>query len=104
MSNDICQQLVDRGLISQDQLSEAEGMASTLGIRTEDALVKLEYVDASEISSAQAAQFGYEAIDLTVIEVPQTVIGLVPESVARENAVLPLRRNPDRNQPALRAE
>ncbi len=95
MSNDICQQLVDRGLISQDQLGEAEGMASSLGIRTEDALVKLEYVDASEISTAQAAQFGYEAIDLTVIEVPQSVIGLVPESVARENAVLPLRIDGD---------
>lgn len=54
VSNDICQQLVDRGLISQDQLGEAEGMASSLGIRTEDALVKLEYVDASEISTAQA--------------------------------------------------
>ncbi|MBL6706801.1 MAG: type II/IV secretion system protein, partial [Planctomycetaceae bacterium] len=70
-------------------------MAKSLGIRAEDALVKLEYVDATEISSAQAAKFGYDAIDLTVIEVPQSVIGLVPESVARENAVLPLRIDGD---------
>jgi type IV pilus assembly protein PilB len=95
VSNDICQQLVERGLISEDQLGEAESMAKSLGIRVEDALIKLEYVDASEISSAQASKFGYSAIDLTTIEVPQAVIGLVPESVARENAVLPLRVDGD---------
>lgn len=95
MSDDICRQLVERGLISEDQLVEAEGMAASLGIRAEDALVKLEYVDASEISTAQAAQFGYDAIDLSAIEVPQAVIGLVPESVSRENTVLPLRMDGD---------
>ncbi|MFP6762414.1 MAG: type II/IV secretion system protein, partial [Planctomycetaceae bacterium] len=89
--SDVCQQLVESGLISADQLAEAETMATSLGIRTEDALEKLGYVDATEISSLQAAEFGYDAIDLAVIEVPQAVIGLVPESVARENVVLPLR-------------
>lgn len=89
--SDVCRQLVEKGLISEDQLMEAEGMAASLGIRTEDALEKLGYVDAAELSNIQAAEFGYDAIDLSVLEVPQAVIGLVPESVARENVVLPLR-------------
>lgn len=88
---DIARQLVERGIISEDQLAEAEGMAASLGIRIEDALVRLDYVDASEVSSAQAAEFGYDAIDLGALEIPQAVVGLVPESVARENVVLPLR-------------
>jgi type IV pilus assembly protein PilB len=91
MASDICQQLVERGLISADQLVEAEGMAASLGIRAEDALVKLGYVDEAEISSAQAAQFGFDAVDLATLEIPPAIIGLVPESVARENIVLPLR-------------
>ena len=95
MAEDICRQLVKRGLISTDQLVEAEGMAQSLGIRAEDALVKLGYVEAADVSSAQAKQFGYAAIDLTAIDVPQTVIALVPESVARENVVLPLRMDGD---------
>lgn len=92
---DISRQLVDRGLISEDQLSEAEGMAASLGIRVEDALVRLDYVDASEVTSAQAQEFGYEAIDLGTLDISQAVIGLVPESVARENVVLPLRMDGD---------
>ncbi len=95
MSSDICQQLVDRGVISADQLTEAESMAAELGIRAEDALVKLAYVEESEITNAQAAQFGFDAIDLNTIEVPQAIITLVPESVARENIVLPLRMDGD---------
>lgn len=92
---DIARQLVDRGVISEDQLSEAEGMAASLGIRVEDALVRLDYVDAAEVTSAQAQEFGYEAIDLGTLDISQAVIGLVPESVARENVVLPLRMEGD---------
>ena len=95
MASDICQQLVERGVISEDQLAEAEAVAQAQGIRAEDALVRLEYVEESEISSAQAAEFGYDSIDLESTEIPQAVIALVPESVARENVVVPLRMDGD---------
>jgi len=91
MATDIISSLIKKGLISEDQVEEASGLARKLGIKVEDALVKLEYIDASEISSAQATQFGYQAIDLSSLEIPQSVIAMVPESVARENNVLPLR-------------
>lgn len=95
MANDICKQLVKRGLISAEQLAEAEAMASGLGIRAEDCLVRLGYVDETEIASAQATKFGYKSTDVSTIEIPQTIIALVPESVARENIVLPLRIESD---------
>ena len=95
MANDICKQLVKRGLISSEQLGEAEAMASGLGIRAEDCLVRLGYVDESEIASAQAAKFGYKTTDVSTIDIPQAIIALVPESVARENVVLPLRIESD---------
>ena len=95
MASDICQQLIDRGLIGPDQLTEAEGVASAQGIRAEDALVKLGYVEESDISSLQAQEFGYDSINLDSTDIPQAVIALVPESVARENVVLPLRMDGD---------
>ena len=95
MASDICQQLIERGLIGPDQLTEAEGVASAQGIRAEDALVKLGYVEESDISSLQAQEFGYDSINLDSTDIPQAVIALVPESVARENVVLPLRMDGD---------
>ncbi len=95
MASDVLEKLVEDGVISREQLAEAQQMAANLGITTEEALVKLEYVDASQISSAQAAQFGYETVNLDEIEIPQSVIQMVPESVARENIVLPLALDGD---------
>ena len=43
------EKLVTDGSISQSQLTDAEQMASELGIKTEEALVKLDYVTGSEL-------------------------------------------------------
>jgi type IV pilus assembly protein PilB len=84
------QKLIDDGTISSDQLGEAEDMASSLGITVEESLVKLEYVEEGRIGELKAEEFGYEFIDLAAVEIPPSVIELVPESVARENVVIPL--------------
>lgn len=82
--------LIKRKLVSADQLSEADNLASGTGIKMQDALVKLGYVNANEVLSAIGEFSGLESIDLTNVEIPKAVIELVPESVARENLVLPL--------------
>ncbi|MDB5306383.1 MAG: xpsE 3 [Gemmataceae bacterium] len=82
--------LIRRKLISHDQLAEAEGIAGATGIKLQDALVKQQYLSANEVMSAIAEHHGVQFVDLTEIEIPKVVIELVPESVARENVVLPL--------------
>jgi type IV pilus assembly protein PilB len=82
--------LVRRKLISPDQLTEAESTASSTGVKLQDALIKLGYVSAHECMSAMAEHHGVQYVDLTELEIPKAVIELVPESVARENVVLPL--------------
>ncbi|MFO0919069.1 MAG: hypothetical protein U0872_12230 [Planctomycetaceae bacterium] len=37
----------------------------------------------------QAEQYGFDFVNLENLEIPGAVISLVPESVARENVVLP---------------
>ncbi len=95
MADDYLAKLIKDGVISRDQLEEARDLASSLGVSTEDALVRLGYVSAAELTERQASQYGYEFVNLEALEIPRTVIELVPESVARENVVIPLGLDDD---------
>jgi type IV pilus assembly protein PilB len=90
MPADWLQKLVKQGLISTDQLAEAEDMAANMGIGVPDALVRLGYVSGIVVARAQAEAYGYDFINLDGREISPSVIDLVPESVARENMVIPL--------------
>ncbi len=82
--------LVSKGLLSADQIEEAVALQQSTGAKLPDALVKLGYVTPDQVVSAQAEKAGVQFVDLTEITIPQAVVELVPESVARENVVLPL--------------
>ncbi|WP_437186331.1 GspE/PulE family protein [Planctomicrobium sp. SH668] len=88
--NDWLYQFVDDGTISADQLDEAIGMARNMGGQPEDALVRLGYVEASAVAAAKAKAFGFSFVDLDNMEIPHSLIELVPESVARENNCIPI--------------
>lgn len=90
MSTDWLQKLVDDGVISQEQLEEAESMAGSHGTTVDDVLVKMGYADQEVVANAKAAKFGYTSINLDEMEIPASVIGMVPESMARENTVIPI--------------
>jgi type IV pilus assembly protein PilB len=90
MASDWIQKLVKDGVISKEQLAEAKQLAAKLGIKEEDALLKLEYISQADVGQAQAKQFGMDFVDLSTLQIPSTVIQMVPESVARENLVIPL--------------
>ncbi len=79
--------LVKRGVIGPDQLKEAQRVD---GGAVEDALIRLGYTDADAIMKAKAEQHGLPFVELHEIEIPASVIELVPESLARENIVMPL--------------
>ena len=83
-------QFVDDGTISADQLTEAESMGVSMGIATEDALVKLGYTEADRLMQAKAAAFGFKFADLDSMEIAHAAIECVPESVARENVCVPV--------------
>ena len=82
--------LIRKGLLSSEQLDEARNLALSTGLKLQDALSKLNYASASEVMEAMAEFSGMQFIDLTNVEIPKSVIELVPESVARENLILPL--------------
>jgi len=82
--------LISRGVISPDQLAEARQMAEESNLKLPDALSRLGYATGEDITRALAEQHGLDYVDLSEVTIPPSVVELVPESVARENAILPL--------------
>jgi type IV pilus assembly protein PilB len=85
--------LIRRQVLSADQLEEAKSVQQQTGVKLQDALVKLEYATMEQIMTAIAEFHGLQFIDLTDVTIPAAVVELVPESVARENVVLPLAQD-----------
>jgi type IV pilus assembly protein PilB len=82
--------LIGQGIISPDQLAEARQMAADSDMKLPDALARLGYATGEEIMRAMARQHGLAYVNLSEVVIPPSVVELVPESVARENAILPL--------------
>ncbi|HLA83338.1 MAG TPA: ATPase, T2SS/T4P/T4SS family [Thermoguttaceae bacterium] len=87
---DWTQILIASGVISSDQLAEAKETASESGMKLADALARSGYATGEEITRAMARQYGLDYVNLSEVAIPPSVVELVPESVARENAILPL--------------
>lgn len=83
--------LLQQGVISLDQLSEAEEVAKNTGADIGDVLIKMEYASPEEVGMALAKFHKIPFVDLRSERISETVIELVPESVARENTVLPFK-------------
>ena len=94
-SRDFTDILLRRGIVSLDQLSEAERMARETNKKPADCLIQLQYATGEEVMRAMAEHHKLEYINLKETQIPENVIELVPESVARENNVLPLSEEED---------
>jgi type IV pilus assembly protein PilB len=82
--------LVKKGLLGADQIAEAKALQQQTGAKLQDALIKLDYVSAADIMAAIAEHSGLKSVTLTDMTIPPAIIEMVPESVARENVVIPL--------------
>ena len=82
--------LISEGIISSEQLAEAVRAAGASGVKVHDEVLRLGYAPADKVMQALAKAFRLKVVDLTGMIVPQEVIELLPESVARENTIFPL--------------
>ena len=81
--------LIKKQIISQDQVEEAKALVAQAGMKLHDALVKLGYLTQDQVMQAIADFNGLQFVDLTEITIPASVVEQVPESVARENVIMP---------------
>ena len=82
--------LVSEGIVSAEQLAEAVRIAQSSGKKVQDEVVRLGYGSGERVMRALAKAYRLKFVDLGKTDVSEDVIGLLPESVARENTIFPL--------------
>ena len=90
MAANFLEKFVKDGVISREQLHEAQDLAKAKKLSPAEALVALGYLDEGELAAAHSGGGGFETADLQGLDIPLEVIGLVPVSVARENTIIPI--------------
>jgi type IV pilus assembly protein PilB len=87
---DFTEILVRKQILGPDQLAEAKSLQQQTGAKLQETLVKLGYATNEQVMAAIAEFHGLQFIDLAEVTIPPAIVELVPESVARENVILPL--------------
>ena len=83
-------ELLQAGTISKEQVLDAQGQAKQTGKSVAQTIVQLGYATDEEVMMALAKSHRMEYVDLTKVDIPEMVVELMPEAVARENNVIPL--------------
>jgi type IV pilus assembly protein PilB len=82
--------LVSEGIVSAEQLAEAVRIAGTSGKKVHDEVVRLGYAPGEKVMRVLAKAHRLKFVNLHEITVPEEIVQLLPESVARENTIFPL--------------
>ena len=82
--------LISEGIVSAEQLAEASRVSGASGTKVHDEVIKLGYAPPDKVMDVLGKAYRLKVVDLTGMTVPQDVIELLPESVARENSIFPL--------------
>ena len=88
--------LIKNGVLGPEQLKEAETVSTSRKLKLWDAIVQLGYGNGDQVMKSLASFHHYEYYDLNNVPIPPAVVELVPESVARENAVIPFSEDDGR--------
>jgi type IV pilus assembly protein PilB len=85
------EQLLSTGIISGAQLSIALQQQQRTGELLGEVLCKLGFISSDNLSLALANQSGAEHLDLDQIEANPEFVSMVPENMARERSIAPVR-------------
>ena len=88
--------LIAAKIVTKDQVIDADNLAKQTGGKIADALVKRGCATEAECMNALAKAHRMDYVNLERITIPEDVIELMPESVARENVVLPMEEKDGR--------
>lgn len=82
--------LVKHKIVTKDQVIDADRIARKNNTDLGQALVELGYAKEEHVMKARAKANGMEFVNLNKVQIPESVVELMPEAVARENNVLPI--------------
>lgn len=82
--------LIAGGVITEQQLNEALKLQKSLGMRLGEVLIRQNIVSEEEILRTLQRQMGLPSVDLNRLFVSESILKLVPETVARKYTVIPV--------------
>lgn len=85
--------LLKEGKINVEQLEMALKEQKRTGELLGETLIRLGFVSPAVIADFLARQLGAQRIDLSKIEIPEEVIALIPEQLARQTRSIPVKRD-----------
>lgn len=89
--NNLGQLLYEQGAVTDEQLTEALKEQQRTGRLLGKILVEMNFVKPEQITEALGKQSDITFVDLSTYTTKQEVVALIPETVARDNKVLPLK-------------
>ena len=84
--------LVERGLITEQELDDAIREQKRTGERLDHVLVRLGHVDADGVLEAIGRQFDMPIVDLSEIEVDEETLRILPSRLVFKQLCVPIRR------------
>ncbi len=85
--------LVKAQLIAPEQLDRALEYQRANGGKLGFNLIKLGFVQEDDITQLLSQQFGVPAVKLSLVEIEESVIKLIPSEVAQKYLIMPIRRS-----------
>jgi len=87
--------LIEQGIISEEQLEEGLQIQKSDPTRRRigEILIDLGYLNDAELANALGKQLGIRVLDLESVTIPETVIRLLPRTIARKHEVVPVSKS-----------
>jgi len=82
--------LVEEGIITKDQLKQAQTEEKRMGLRLRQVLVKMGFLDETDLVTFISEKLGVPKIDLSNYVIDSKVIELIPEALARKFELIPI--------------
>lgn len=84
--------LIERGVITHDQLEKALAVQKEQGGILGQILIQLEYANETEIALALTAQYGFPYLPLESYEIDKALMSVIPQAVARQYCLIAIDR------------
>lgn len=82
--------LVETGMISEDQLVEALTQCKKTGTPVGSMLVSLGFITVDQLKDALSYQQGYSHVSAAQLNIPESIIKILPEDFIKENKLIPI--------------
>lgn len=82
--------MIERGVISQPQLTQALDYRTQNGGLIGEVLVKLKFATEQDIAQALTCQYGFPYLPLSSYEIDEEILKSVPEKVCRQCVLVPV--------------